>query len=301
MAAPESLTFFPEKRTGLAFQTGLALFFSALSGLGFLVATRPNSGSISYLWLFISVLFLLPAVFLVYRIYSLMQASYTVEREGFRLRWGIRAEDISLKDIEWVRPANELGFDLNLPFFRWQGGIVGIKETEGLGEVEFLASDVEHLLLVVTPEKVYAISPEDTKGFLRQYQLMTEMGSLSEFPQNSVKPMAFMQKVWSDKWTRIFILSGLALNFLLFVFVSIYIPTRPLASLGYDNRGRLATPGPSETLLLFPVLAGLAFLVDLAAGFYFYRKEESMLVAYITWASGSIVPILLMLVMVRLL
>jgi hypothetical protein len=300
MATPESLTFLPEKRTGLIFQGGMVLFFSALCGLAFLMATRPDSGGFAYLWLFIGVVFLIPAGLLIYRIYSLAQGSYSVEREGLRLRWGIRAEDIPLNNIQWIRPVDELGFELQLPVIRWQGAIVGTRETEELGAVEFMAGDTDHLLLVVTPEKVYAISPEDIRGFLRQFQYISEMGSLTEFPQNSVKPMVFMQKVWADKWPRIFILAGLVLNFLLFVLVSIYIPNRPMASLGYDNRGRLAPPGPSDALLLFPVLAGLAYLIDLAVGFYFYRKDESVVVAYIIWASSVIIPILLILVMVRL-
>jgi len=72
-----------------------------------------------------------------------------------------------------------------------------------------MASDLDHLLLVATPEKIYAISPEDTKGFLRQFQLMTEMGSLTDLPQFSVRPTVFMQEVWSDGRARVLILIGL--------------------------------------------------------------------------------------------
>ena len=60
-------------------------------------------------------------------------------------------------------------------------------------------------------------------------------------------------------------------------------------------------PGPPETLLLFPVLAGLAFGLDLISGLYFYRREESPLLAYIVWSSSVIIPILLLIVMVKLL
>jgi hypothetical protein len=59
-------------------------------------------------------------------------------------------------------------------------------------------------------------------------------------------------------------------------------------------------PGPPETLLLFPVLAGLAFGLDLVAGFYFYRREESPILAYLAWAGSLVIPILLLIVMVKL-
>ena len=287
----ESTVFFPEKRSGLVFQGGLALFFLSISGLGFLVASQQQNG----------LYFMPPAAVLLYRIYTLAQANYVLEREGLRLRWGLRAEDISLRLIEWVRPANELGFELRLPFIRWQGALVGVQVTEGLGEVEFMASDLEHLLLVATPQKVYAISPLDASGFLRQYQMINEMGSLTDLPLYSTRPGVYVQEVWSDRRARILVLTGLALTFALFVFTSVFIPTRSSVSMGFDSKGGLMPPGPPETLLLFPVLAGLALGVDLAAGFYFYRREESPMLAYMAWASGSVIPILLLIVLVKLL
>jgi len=297
----ESTVFLPEKRSGLVFQGGLALFLLAVSGLGLLVASQQEKGVNFVIWMAAALLFIPPAVLLIYRGYTLTQASYVLEREGLRLRWGLRAEDISLRWIEWIRPANELGFELRLPFLRWQGALVGVQTTEGLGEVEFMASDLDNLLLVATPQKVYAISPLDSKGFLRQYQLINEMGSLTDLPLYSTRPGAFMQEIWSDRLARMLMLSGLGLTFVLFIFTSVFIPTRSSVSMGFDNKSHLMPPGPPETLLLFPVLAGLALGVDLAAGLYFYRREESPMLAYIAWASSSVIPILLLIVMVKLL
>jgi hypothetical protein len=297
----DSTVYYPEKRSGLVFQGGLALFLLALSGLGFLVASQQETGVYFVLWMVVSLIFIPPAALLIYRAYTLTQAAYVMEREGLRLRWGLRAEDISLRWIEWIRPANEMGFELRLPFLRWQGALVGIQVTEGLGEVEFMASDLDNLLLVATPQKVYAISPQDSKGFLRQFQLINEMGSLTDLPLYSTRSTAFMQAIWADGRARFLMLSGISLTFLLFVFTSVFIPTRANVSMGFDNKGQLMQPGPPETLLLFPVLAGLALGVDLVAGFYFYRREDSPMLAYFTWASSCIIPILLLIVMVKLL
>ncbi|MCE1253443.1 MAG: PH domain-containing protein [Anaerolineae bacterium] len=293
--------FLPEKRSGLVFQIGLALFFLALSGLGFLMASQQEEGFYFMLWMAAALLFLPPAVLLIYRAYALFQARYVLEREGLRLRWGLRAEDIPISRIEWIRPVNELGFDLDFPLIRWPGALVGVETTDGLGPVEFMASDAERLLLVATPEKIYAISPEDTKNFLRQFQLMIELGSLSELPSFSAQPTVFMQQIWTDRFARLLILIGLGATFLLFIFVSVYIPTRPWVSLGFDAAGQPMPPGPPETLLLFPVLAGVLFGVDLGVGFYFYRREGSALLAYITWGSSVIIPVLLLLVLIRML
>jgi hypothetical protein len=297
----ESTIFLPEKRSGLVFQGGLALFLLALSGLGFLVDSQQKNGLYFVIWLVVSLMFIPPAVLLIYRAYTLAQASYILEREGLRLRWGLRAEDISLRWIEWIRPANELGFELRLPLLRWQGALVGVQSTEGLGEVEFMASDPEHLLLVATAQKVYAISPLDSKGFLRQFQLINEMGSLTDLPVYSTRAGAFIQETWLDSRARILMLTGVAFTFALFIFTSVFIPTQSSVSMGFDSKGNLMPSGPPETLLLFPVLAGLALGIDLVAGFYFYHREESPMLAYLIWASSSIIPILLLIVLVKLL
>ena len=294
-------TYLPEKRSGLVFQGGLALISLALSGLGFLMASQQEEGFYFMLWMLAALVFLPPAALLIYRAYALFQARYVLEREGLRLRWGLRAEDIPISMIEWIRPANELGFHLQYPLIRWPGAVVGEETTEGLGAVEFMASDPERLLLVATPEKIYAISPEDTKKFLRQFQLMVEMGSLAELPSFSAQPGVFMQQVWSDRIARLLILIGLGATFLLFIFVSVYIPTRGWVSLGFDATGQPVPPSPPETLLLFPVLAGVMFGVDLGAGFYFYRREGSALLAYIAWGSSVVIPVLLLIVLIRML
>jgi hypothetical protein len=47
-------------------------------------------------------------------------------------------------------------------------------------------------------------------------------------------------------------------------------------------------------LLLLPVLSALAFVVDLVAGLFFYRRPARRLVAYLVWAAGVLAPILLL-------
>jgi len=44
---------------------------------------------------------------------------------GLRLRWGLRAEDIPLPEIEWIRPASDLGFHLPKPFLSMPGALLG--------------------------------------------------------------------------------------------------------------------------------------------------------------------------------
>jgi hypothetical protein len=235
---------------------------------------------------------------LLYRSFALAQSSYTLDRDGLRLRWGLRGEDIPLPQIEWVRPAAELGFRLPLPLFQWPGAVVGRRKVEGLGEVEFIGSDVRLLLLVATPQKVYAISPADGRAFIRSFRQIIELGSLSPLPSYSVLPAAFLQKVWQDRPARWLVLAGLALTGILFILAGLIIPTRSTISLGYNALRQPLDPVSADRLLLLPLLGSVAYLGDLLAGLFFYRSDVQRPVAYLLWGSSVLTPILLFLAIV---
>ena len=91
----------------------------------------------------------------------------------------------------WLPPRS-----LPLPPLSFPGAIIGLRQVEELGEVEFLASDTKTMLLVATPQKVYAISPEDTRGFVRTFQIAMEMGSITPLTAYSAEPAAFARRVY---------------------------------------------------------------------------------------------------------
>ena len=107
--------FHPSRRYGLIFQGVVLLFLFAGGGLAFWSSLNQGSGANVIFYLVLSVLILLPTPLLMYRLYALLQASYALERDGLRIRWGLRGEDIPLPQIEWIRPADELGFPLRIP------------------------------------------------------------------------------------------------------------------------------------------------------------------------------------------
>lgn len=292
--------FFPSRRTGLIFQTGAVLSFLAGSVASLLAAFQQSQGVYFVILILISLVLLIPLVVVGYRVYALLQASYSLERDGLHLRWGLRAEDIPLPEIEWIRPADELAFHLPLPFFQLPGSILGSRQVEGLGSVEFLASDVSRLLLIATPQRVYAISPADPSAFMRTFLQVMEMGSLVPIRPYSSRPAVFMQGVWSSPAVRAVILVGLGLTLALFVIVGLRIPTLSHVSLGFDPRGQPLDPAPPERLLLLPVLSAFVFILDLILGLFFYRRLEERLAAFLIWISAIIFPALLILAVFQL-
>ena len=227
------------------------------------------------IWLLLSLVLFAPVPFLLYRTYGLIQAGYTIDRNGLRIRWGLRSEDIPLPEIEWVRPADEMGLQLPLPFIKWPGSILGTKFSADLGNIEYIGSDRTKILLIATPQKIYAISPGDTKNFLRAFQIAIEMGSLSPLNSYSTRPAAFLQNIWKDNFARSFILASLVLTIGLFISTSLLISSRTSLSMGYDLSGQSLPAGPSEHVFLLPVLGVFTFIMDTLAGMYFYRRIES--------------------------
>jgi hypothetical protein len=286
--------FYPSRRIGLISHAIFLGITAGGAGLAFTASLRQESGSDLVFYLVLSVLLVLPVPLVLYRIYALLQARYILERDGLRIRWGLRAEDIPLSRIEWIRPANEMGMSLKAPFFSVPGAIIGSTNIEGLGTVEFIASDFRTMLLIATPERIYAISPAEPKTFGRVFRQIIELGSLSPFVPYSTHPAAFLSRVFTDRLARVLLLAGFALTMILLITVSFRIPGLAKVSLGFNSNRQPFAPGPPESLLLLAVLGGFAFALDLLAGLFFYPRESQRPLAYLLWGASLLTPLLLL-------
>lgn len=290
----EPTLFIPPRRSGIIFHAAAALVSAGSGTVALLYALRSAVGVPFVLAMLLGVLLIAPLPLLLYRGYALLRAVYTLERDGLRIRWGLRLQDIPIYEVEWVRPLSELGFNLPLPWLHLPGGILGTRIVPELGLVEFMAADTEHMLLIATPDRVFAISPADPRAFVRSFQRAIEFGSLTPIPAYSVRPAAYVSRVWADRLARIPLLISGVLTAVLFVAVALLIPTHGPLSLGFDPSGSPFPPGPPERLMLLPVIAIFMFLVDLLVGLYFYRWDDQRGVSYLLWLSSPITPLLLM-------
>ena len=279
----------------------VALFLLVCSGTLLWLAFQEQYGAYFILFLFVALLLLIPAVYAGYRGYALMRASYSLERNGLHLRWGLRVEDIPLPEVDWVRPVSDFTFDLPLPAFSYPGAILGRSHAGDLGEVEFMASDLANLILVATSSKVYAISPADPVRFMQMFQSNMELGSLAPIEAVSTMPAVYLRSVWTDRPARLLMVTGLGLALVLLAFASLSIPGRSTVSLGFDSSGVPLAPVPAAQVLLLPVMNVVLFAADLLAGLYFYRKLATRPVAYLLWISGVVMPFLLMVAQVYIL
>lgn len=289
----ETFTFLPNRTRGIVIHVILILIL--LSGCGFLVwqAFQQSGGILLVVDLLgaLTLFALLPVV--GYRGYALINGIYSLKRDGLRIRWGLRAEDIPLSEVTWVRPATDLEVPLKMPAFSITGALLGYVDHPDLGQLEFIASDSRDLVIIATLDRHFVVSPENKDEFVQRFQRALEMGTLNPMEAYSAIPAAFLRQVVLDKYGRALIPAGLGLTLSLLVIVGLSISSRLTVSLGYDANGMLLPPVAANQLLLLPVLGILLYIVSTVAGIYFYRRAESRPVAWLVWTGGLITPIIL--------
>jgi hypothetical protein len=290
------VTYVPRRALGLLLGgIILALLFGAI---GFAVA-RLAEAAISpsiLLWVAVPIGCVPLALPVGYRIYSLITARYVLDRNHFSLSWGLAFEQVPLARTAAPRRAEEI--DPGLRPRRglwWPGCIVGHREAEGLGTVEFFATQAGRGLVILSVgERHLAISPPDREAFLSAFTEALRSGALERTPEISQRPDFLFTRIGSDRWARALLLVGLILPLLLLAYLALRAPGLPSSMpFGFDPNGAPGPAAPPGRLLLLPLIGGLCWLADLAIGAWIYRREGDRLFAYALWVAAILVGALL--------
>ena len=286
----DEFLFLPERRTGYLFHSSAIVVLALITALGLWQAAQAAAGPIFLVMMLIALIAMGIIPWLVYCVYALSRAFYSLEREGVRLHWGLRVEEIPMDVVQWVHSSADLEVSLPLPRMRWPGAVVGVRQFASGEEIEFMACRSDDLIFIGTPERIYAISPSDSQAFLRAYQRITEFGSLAPLATRSVYPNIVIRQTLNDRLARGLILAGALLNLVVLVWVSLSIPYRSQLTLGFSNSE--SDRVPAVRLLLLPFLNIVFFLVDLIIGLAFFRRDKRRIYSYLLWGSGALTSLL---------
>ena len=293
----QGFLFQPRRTASIVILSTLFFVFAVLNLLNMaLIASLP------FRWLTLlnvvaALLLPIPLPWLLYNLWGLRRAAYSLERDGIRLRWGGRAVDIPMNRVLWVRlqeedPARLLGPPLYLPGVVL--GLGGRRLPDGSTAevpVEFLATGMHQLVLIATPERVFAISPANPQAFLVTFDELVQYGSLNPIPPLSISTVFFTRAVWGAPAPRLLLFVGLAINGLLFI-LSMFVSATDL------NRLALQNPSlhiPVAGLWVLPMINFILFMIEWIAGVIFYRNQQNRPLAYLLWG-GSLCASLLFLV-----
>ncbi len=283
---------FPPPRRGLSLLVTLIIVLASISGLFGLLASREPIGLRFMIYVLVAAVAFFPLPFLIYWLYSLNRANYNLDRDRLTISWGLRTEQIPVSDVEWVRPKSAMTTSLPLPFIHLPGAVLGVRKHADLGIMEYLASDINSLLLVATPRRVFVISPQDPNGFMQTIQNSIEMGSLSPVAPESVYLSFAVIQAWQSTLARYFWLAGLFLNIGLFTWVSLLIPSLGRVPLGFLPSGLPGEAVPGAGLILIPIVSIFFFIAGWVAGLVFYPRPDRRPLANIIWASGVLTTLL---------
>jgi hypothetical protein len=256
------------------------------------LASEAEVGPIFLVYLMVALISFGSIPFMAYFAFALWRATYILGRDGLHIVWGLRAEDIPMNAILWVKTPEQAGFNLPMPQLHWPGFLVGTRRMSDGTPVEYLAAQTDRLLLVSLTSHIIVISPNDPQNFLEAYHRLNELGSLTPVEARSLYPNFLLAHLWADQPARNLLLVGLGMSLLLFVGVVLAVPGRSYVVLHVTPDGIPLDSQPSIRLLLLPVLNGMIFGLDFLAGLYFYRKTDKQLMAYLLWISAALTCLL---------
>jgi hypothetical protein len=289
------LVFHPERRLGTILHLVLIGVFLGAGAMGLLQMAEVQAGTAFLVSIVPVAMGLVLVPFLFYRLLALQRSAYVLERDGVHLTWGLRSEDIPMEAVMWVGDARDLDYSLPRPFTSLPGSVLGMRTLPDSKPVEFLASSQRNLVVIITPQRAFAISPADPARFLSSFRRLAEYGSLAPVEARSVYPQVLISRSWADRWTRILLVAGLMLALALLVWVSLEVPQHAQIALRVSEAGAAAEDlVPGIQLMLLPVLNMAFFAADLVLGLYFYRHTETQPLAYLVWGSSVLASVLLL-------
>lgn len=284
--------FHPPRSVGTTFHLILIAGLTIASIWGIWQTANAQVAPQLLLFLVPILLFLLLVPLLIYRLYALYRSRYILERDGVILQWGWRTEVLSMDQIDWIHPKDELDPPLKFPLIRWPGAILGQRRFRRGPTVEFMASQMDPLLVISGPGKYYAISPSDANRFLDTYHHLIELGSLNPLPSQATRPGLVITQLWKRRSVLILTLLGIGLTLSLLVWTLWIIPQRDQISLGFTPQGIPHEPLPSVRLILLPILLTVSTVGNLIIGLFLYHRERNRVLAYLLWGCSVLIGII---------
>jgi len=289
------MNLLPDRRRGLVLGLSFLAAVILVAVTGLVQLSRSDISALLIVWVGLPVIMAPIAVFIVYRLYGLMTASYRLDRDGFYLEWGLAREQVPIAAIAGVYRADEVARHLspNVGFW-WPGCMVGRREVAGKGTVEFFAtSDAEGLVLLRIADRFLAISPPDPDAFNQAFIDATRMGSLANVDLLSFRPAFLTGRILEDRVAAGSLVVGLITTFLLMGYLAFRIPNLPAeVPFGFASDGTVNSMAPPTRLLLIPLISGLSWIGNTLAGILFYRSDETRVMAYILWSASILIGVL---------
>lgn len=297
----DSLVFQPPRQRGLILHVGLILAAALASMALLLLASRTALGPVFLGYLLGAFAIAVPIPLLGSRLFSLLRSHYTVSRDGIILKWGFREVHLPVTEIAYVELAEDLLFPLEYPRMQWPGAVIGSHHQDGLGRVEFLASERARLVMVGSGEHVYVISPDRPNQFVLHYRQITELGSLAPLKPYSAAPTFVALDLWRMPRMRVLLVFTGVVSLAMFAVVAWFVPGLEQVSLGFDGQGQPLPPVSPGQLFLLPALNIILVAASYLLSLLLFRLRTQHPFVYALWAGNALTSLLFLLAVMLIL
>lgn len=279
---------------GLAF-IGLLLALDAWL-LNHLLNNHIRAQQISFFTFLLSVLLLLSIpllLLLIYQTLSCLTLRYRLDRNGVVVRWFGIEQTIPIRYIQRIVPGHDLGETVvRRRGLRWPGHERGQGLVPGIGRTRFLATrPLVDQLLLVTPGRAYAISPNDPEEFVRAYEARRELGPNRLLERSTQYADWLTWRIWTDRPARLLLGAALVINLGLFAYISARFAGLDLQlPLHFNSLGQVDRIGTKLELFALPIIGLIVLAANLVLGLALYRRERAG--SYLLWGAAAAVQTL---------
>ncbi len=255
---------------------------------------RPQEINLLSFLIGLVVLASLPALALAaFETVSWFSLRYHLDRNGIAIRYAGTEEIIPLGDVKCIVPGSKFdGTPVPKRGIHWPGHERGDGVVPGVGRTRFLATrPTAELLLLITPGQAFAISPQNTDGFLKGFEARRAMGPNRLLERELRHPAWRRLSLWTDQTAWVLLGAALAVNLALFAYLAIRFPTLDLnLPLHFDSQGLADRPGTKAELFGLPIIGLIILGTNLVLGLLLYRRERAG--SYLLWGSAAAVQAL---------
>ncbi len=273
-------------RIGLVILAALILL---TGGMGVIIFTMPVT-----LWTFLAGLVILGSLLgiaqIIYSLWGLLNAHYTMDRNALVIHWGHHVHQIPMLAVQSVLSGDEVGYLRMRSFsqlqlqFRWPGYFRGYGEAEEIGPILFYATEpLARQSIICTEGRAYAISPADREAFLVAFHERLEMGPTQEVAVISQQPSFLHWSLWQDN-LALGTLGGSVLLLILLIGVLTwrypYLPSR--ITLRETPEGQVLLTAAAGRIFYLALMGTIFLMLNGTLGLWLYRRQK--IAAYFLWS-----------------
>jgi hypothetical protein len=228
---------------------------------------------------------------LTYRALAAFTLGYELDRNGLYITWLGNRAVVPLDQIQsidlGVSPARTPWRLVQGIGYYWGQG----RTADGKRLHLFATRPPGRCLAIITPDEVYAISPQDHETFVQDLEQRRNLGATQTLTPSFEPSRMFLYSFWNDSTVRGLLLVAFVLNLVVLgIVMARYSSLAPVLRMRFDPAGQVADLRPRHQILFLPLAAFGLTLVNIALGILVYPRQQ--LGARLLQGSSLIVQIL---------